>query len=358
MTENIREKYLKVVDMKGCGWIPCRVGLFPSTWYKYKEKLEALVLNHKKLFPNFMKGSIKYNDPSSLFGIRRAGNSFLDDWGCLWRFNIDGLQGQVVKHPLEDWSNFKNYSPPDPDKGIVPEGEPAIPWETIETHVENARRRGDVVVVGFPHGFFFMRLHYLRGFTNLMKDFVLEPPELEKLIEVVTNYNLELIDRVIKLKPDVVSFGDDLGLQDRMPISEKKFRKFIFPSYRRIFQRVRSSGARVYLHSDGHIMEVVDDLIEAGVSVINLQDRVNGVENIEKKIKGRVCIDLDVDRQYVVPFGTPEMIREHIKNVVVSLGSKEGGLMLYSEIHADVPLENINAVCDAMEEYMNYFNNC
>jgi len=358
MTENIREKYLKVVDMKGCGWIPCRVGLFPSTWYKYKEKLEALVLNHKKLFPNFMKGSIKYNDPSSLFGIRRAGNYFLDDWGCLWRFNIDGLQGQVVKHPLEDWSNFKNYSPPDPDKGIVPEGEPTIPWETIETHVENARRRGDVVVVSFPHGFFFMRLHYLRGFTNLMKDFVLEPPELYELIEKLTNYNLELIDRVIKLKPDIVSFGDDLGLQDRMPISEKKFRKFIFPSYRRIFQRVRSSGARVYLHSDGHIMEVVDDLIEAGVSVINLQDRVNGVENIEKKIKGRVCIDLDVDRQYVVPFGTPEMIREHIKNVVVSLGSKEGGLMLYSEIHADVPLENINAVCDAMEEYMNYFNNC
>jgi len=358
MTENIREKYLKVVDMKGCGWIPCRVGFFHSTWYKYKEKLEALVLNHKKLFPNFMKGSIKYNDPSSLFGIWRAGNSFLDDWGCLWRFNIDGLQGQVVKHPLEDWSNFKNFSPPDPDKGIAPEARPTIPWETIEAEVENARRRGDVVWVGISHGFFFMRLHYLRGFANLMKDFVLEPPELEKLIEVVTNYNLELIDRVIKLKPDIVSFGDDLGLQDRMPISEKTFRKFIFSSYRKMFQKVRSSGARVYLHSDGHIMEVVDDLIEAGVSVINLQDRVNGVENIKKKIKGRVCIDLDIDRQYIVPFGTPEMIREHIKNVVVSLGSKEGGLMLYSEIHADVPLENIDAVCNAMEEYMNYFNNC
>ncbi|MGC8578130.1 MAG: hypothetical protein ACP5M7_09105, partial [Thermoproteota archaeon] len=175
MTKSIREKYLKVVDMKGCGWIPCRVGLFPSTWYKYKEKLEAIVLSHKKLFPNFTRGSIKFNDPSSLFGIRRTGNSFLDDWGCLWHFNIDGLQGQVVKHPLEDWSNFKNYSPPDPDKGIVPEGEPTIPWEAIEAHVENARKRGDVVVVGMPHGFFFMRLHYLRGFTNLMKDFVLEP---------------------------------------------------------------------------------------------------------------------------------------------------------------------------------------
>ncbi|MEM3415671.1 MAG: uroporphyrinogen decarboxylase family protein, partial [Thermoproteota archaeon] len=296
MAESNRERYLKVVDMKGCGWVPCRVGLFPSTWYKYKEKLEAIVINHNKLFPNFSKGSIKYSDPSSLFGIRRAGNSFVDEWGCVWQFNIDGLQGQVIKHPLEDWNNLKNYSPPDPDKGIAPEGEPTISWEVIESSVENARRRGDVVTVGMPHGFFFMRLHYLRGFTNLMKDFVLEPTGLEKLIEIVTNYNLALVERIAKLNVDIVTFGDDLGLQDRMPISEKTFRKFIFPSYKKIFQKVRSSGARVYLHSDGHIMEVVDDLIEAGVSVINLQDRVNGIENIEKKIKGRVCIDLDIDR--------------------------------------------------------------
>jgi uroporphyrinogen-III decarboxylase len=140
-----------------------------------------------------------------------------------------------------------------------------------------------------------------------------------------------------------------------MPISEKKFRKFIFPSYRRIFQRVRSSGARVYLHSDGHIMEVVDDLIEAGVSVINLQDRVNGVENIEKKIKGRVCIDLDVDRQRLLPFGTREEIEQKIREYIVRLGSKRGGLMLTAGIYPDVPLENVDALCNAIEKYMNYY---
>jgi uroporphyrinogen-III decarboxylase len=342
---------LKVIDMNGCGFVPSNVVVLQATWHKYREKLEDILVKYKKIFPNFRKGTINFDD----FGIQREGTTTIDDWGCVWKFNVSGLDGQVIKHPLEDWNNLKNLKIPDPEKGIAGAyGEPTS-WEKIEASVKLAKERNELSVVGFPHGFFFMRLHYLRGFTNLMKDFVLEPPELYELIEKLTNYNLELIDRVIKLKPDVVSFGDDLGLQDRMPISEKKFRKFIFPSYRRIFQRVRSSGARVYLHSDGHIMEVVDDLIEAGVSVINLQDRVNGVENIEKKIKGRVCVDLDVDRQRLLPFGTREEIEQKIREYIVRLGSKRGGLMLTAGIYPDAPLENVDALCNAIEKYMNYY---
>jgi uroporphyrinogen-III decarboxylase len=342
---------LKVIDMNGCGFVPSNVVVLQATWHKYREKLEDILVKYKKIFPNFRKGTINFDD----FGIQREGTTTIDDWGCVWKFNVSGLDGQVIKHPLEDWNNLKNLKIPDPEKGIAGAyGEPTS-WEKIEASVKLAKERNELSVVGFPHGFFFMRLHYLRGFTNLMKDFVLEPPELYELIEKLTNYNLELIDRVIKLKPDVVSFGDDLGLQDRMPISEKKFRKFIFPSYRKMFQRVRSSGARVYLHSDGHIMEVVDDLIEAGVSVINLQDRVNGVENIEKKIKGRVCVDLDVDRQRLLPFGTMEEIEQKIREYIVRLGSKRGGLMLTAGIYPDAPLENVDALCNAIEKHMNYY---
>lgn len=148
----------------------------------------------------------------------------------------------------------------------------------------------------------------------------------------------------------MVSFGNGLGLQDRMPISDKTFRKFIYPSYRKIFQRVRNSGIRVYLHTDGHIMEVADALIEVGASVLNIQDRVNGIENIRQRIKGKVCVDLDIDRQFIVPFGNPEAI-SHIREAVVKLGSEEGGLMTYSETHAYVPFENMDAVCTAFEDF-------
>jgi uroporphyrinogen decarboxylase len=349
---SLRDRKLRVMDIRGCGWIPCRVGIFPTTWNKYRESLEEVVMRHPRLFPGFTRGSVNFGD----FGDRVGGRELMDDFGCLWRFNISGLQGQVVKHPLEDWGNLQNYKFPDPERGIVYEGTGTVPWQAVEEGVERARGVDDIVVGNMPHGFFFQRLYYLRGFRNLMVDLVREPPQLERLIEMLTDYNLALVRRLIKLKVDVIYFGDDLGLQDRMPIGERIFRRFVFPAYRRIFQEVRRSGIRVYLHTDGHVMEVAEDLIEAGVSVLNIQDRVNGVENIRRGLKGRVCIDLDIDRQYVVPFGTPDMIREHIRRAVFELGSRDGGLMMYSEIHSDVPLENIDAVCTAMEDFMDYYN--
>jgi uroporphyrinogen-III decarboxylase len=96
----------------------------------------------------------------------------------------------------------------------------------------------------------------------------------------------------------------------------------------------------------------LDQLIEAGADVLNIQDRVNGLDNIASMCKGRVCIDLDIDRQYLVPFGRADDIRGYIKRVVELLAMKKGGLMLEAEIHPPTPLENIEAVAKAMEEFM------
>lgn len=45
------------------------------------------------------------------------------------------------------------------------------------------------------------------------------------------------------------------------------------------------------MHSDGDIRTVVDDLIDGGVEVINLQDLINGIDWIADKFAGRTCID-------------------------------------------------------------------
>lgn len=55
-----------------------------------------------------------------------------------------------------------------------------------------------------------------------------KPPELWELIGMIQRYYIEIVKRILKLGIDVVTFGDNLGLQNRMPISSAKFRKFIF----------------------------------------------------------------------------------------------------------------------------------
>lgn len=69
----------------------------------------------------------------------------------------------------------------------------------------------------------------------------------------------------------------------------------------------------------------------------------------------RVCIDLDVDRQSISRFGTPEQIDDHVRHAVEKLGSREGGLMLTHDLYPGVPLENIRALMDAMEKYSRHF---
>ena len=319
-----------------------------ATWRKYRERLEELILKYKKLFPDFRRGTIDYDD----LGVRHKGNIFIDEWGCVWKFEADGLQGQVVKHPLENWNLLNKLKIPDPEEGLPVEGGPMVPWSLVEKRVKETKARGGLVVVGLPHGFFFQRLYYLRGFINLMKDFIRGDERLWRLIDILTEYNLELVKKVLRLGVDVVAFGDDLGMQNRMPISPRLFRRHVFPAYKRIFSTVRDAGVHVRLHTDGHVIEVVDQLIEAGVSILNIQDRVNGLDNIERYCKGRVCIDLDIDRQHLLPFGTRGEIKRYLKDVIYRLGSRRGGLMLSTDIYPDVPLENIDSLCRTLEEYM------
>ena len=350
-TLSYRENYLRSVEFEYPEYIPCRVLITWPIWNTYREKLERIAIKHPLLFPNFEPRAIQYSDK---IGVLRVNRLIKDPFGCIWRFNIEGYQGQVVKHPLENWGDFKSYKFPNPEEGLPSEGSDKLtPWNTVFENLEKLKAENKLVQASLMHGFFFQRLYYLRGFTNLMKDFIVRPPQIYDLIEELTEYILDLVNNLLKFgKIDIIHFGDDLGTQTRMPISPSIFREFIYPSYRKIFQRIRETGTHVYFHSDGHIVEVIDQLINTGVSVLNIQDRVNGLENIKFLCKGKVCVDVDVDRQYLVPFGRPEEIKEHIRLIVEELAMRRGGLMIEAEVHPPTSLRNIKAIIEAMEQYM------
>ena len=345
-----RENYLRAAEMREPEWIPCSVSISAPLWHKYRERMEDLVLSHPLIFGEHRKGSRDFDD----FGVRRAGNTVTDEWGCVWRFLVDGLQGQVVKHPLHDWKALDSYEPPDPLllNSIPEEGVPPSvnSFDRAKEDVENDRRRGKLAVGHCGHGFLFQRLYYLRGFSNLMKDFASEPRELRELIEIVLGHNMKVIHRWLDVGVDLLGFGDDLGMQNRLPINPGKLRKYMIPVYSKMFMTARKGGVHVFLHSDGHITEVAEDLIGAGVSILNLQDLVNGVENIRRRLKQKVCIDLDIDRQKIVPFGTPRDVKRHVRRAVSALSSPEGGFMMTAGIYPPTPLENIEALCEALEE--------
>ncbi|MBI5095596.1 MAG: hypothetical protein HZB26_24575 [Candidatus Hydrogenedentes bacterium] len=338
-----RENWLRAIDFQYPEWIPCAVGLSLLTWHTHREKLEDLVLRHPALFPGFQRGSVDFDDFPPVY---RAGEDFRDNWGCLWRNVIGGLEGVVVEHPLADWSALDAYRAPDP-KLLAERGE--RDWDQIRDHILERKRRGEATSGNGER--LFDRLYFLRGFENLMTDIATDDPNLPRLIELLTEYEMKLIGMYLDLNVDVMGFHTDIGTQQGLMISPDKFRQYIKPMFKTLFSACRKAGARVALSSDGRLLDIVDDLIDCGVSVHDPQARANTLQGIEDAYKGKMCVNLDLDRQ-MFAFCTPEDVREHVREAVERLYLPEGGLMLTGQVYdAQTPLENIEALCAALEEY-------
>jgi hypothetical protein len=346
-----RDNFLRNASMTGPEWMPINVALSGAVWNALGPELEDICARHPLLFPNFERGKHEARQTNP-YGFIETDEDKTDNWGCGWHFAIEGITGQVVRHPLDDWAGFDTYTPPDPETQEL--------WQDRDWH-ETARRIRERREQGHPaqgqlgHGFLFMMLYYLRGFENLMLDYATDDPRLQKLIDMITDYHVAVARHYLDIGIDVLAGGDDLGTQTAAMISPSKFRQYITPAYKRIFGPAREAGAHVFLHTDGHMTELMDELIDAGVTICNPQDLCNGVEEIKRAVDGRICIRLDIDRQRIVPFGTPQEIRDHVEYAVKTLGSPRGGLELTVGIYPPTPPENIEALFSVFDECRTYW---
>ena len=333
--------------------IPVAAGLpfldFPALGYDVQE-LESVLLKHPVLFPGFERGNLKRNHDRvpELYPDLVANQPYIDGWGSVWTTVMTGMVGSVVTHALESWDDFTGFSAPDPQKT---DGMRPIDWEGLKYHSEQAHIHNGVFACGLPHGHTFLRAQDLRGYINLIEDMAEEEPLLDKLLDMICDFNLELINGFVALEPDFISIPEDLGMQNSPMISPDDFQKYIAPRYNRITSPVKQAGILVHEHSDGFILPLADDIIKTGGDIINLQDLVNGIDNIAREIKGRISIDLDIDRQNVTVFGSPKDVDDHIKECVSKLGSREGGLSLTYQPWPPTPVDNMDAAFTAMEKY-------
>jgi len=303
--------------------IPVSVGILPAAWMKHREVLNAIVREHPLLFGKHTDE----RDYDAVWSRTYVEGEHIDVWGCTWSNVKTGMEAIVTGHPAPTRESVRTLAIPDKDDGM-------------------------------PHGFMYLRLADIRGFEEAMMDFAEEPPELQMLLDKVLQYNLRQVRRRLDAITDtgqIVCFGDDLGMQTSLPISPEKWRKLLKPCFSSIYQPVRAAGHYVHMHTDGHILEIIPDLVDCGVNVVNPQVGANGLENLARVCKGKVCVDLDLNRQ-MFPFWKPGDIDAHVREAVEVLGSPAGGLWLKAEIGEDVPLENIEAICVALETHSHYYD--
>ena len=263
-----------------------------------------------------------------------------DVWGCRWSNLQEGIVGQVTGHPLADWDAFKSYVPPDPAEYLPQD----------EKSEETRRPEPDKYVVVFG-GNLFERMQWLRGYENLMFDLALSEPRLLDLRDMIVEHNVKAVEILSRRDIDAIEFLDDWGTQRQLMIRPELWREQFKPAYRTMFSAVRDRGLDLHFHTDGYTVDIIEDLSDVGADVLNVQLSSMDVDELSRRFRGRICFRTDLDRQYVLPRGTPDEVDQHVKLTIESLNTPEGGLIGCGEIGPDVPIENVEAMFAAFWKY-------
>lgn len=261
-----------------------------------------------------------------------------DEWGAVWE-NIGVCHlGEVKEFPLKDWADFGKLN--------IPDIRDPKRWTSLDGAREKAGAKF-LIASGIS---LYERVHFIRGLENTWADIYQSPNQLSKLIDILVDMNLYAIERYARAGADGFIFCDDWGLQNRLMISPDSWRKIWKPRYARVYKAAHDAGLLTFLHSCGYIVDILDDLIEIGLNVIQMDQQENmGLELLGERFGGRITFYSPVDIQKTMVHGSLDDIRAYCQKMVKLLGRQNGGFIpkWYGDpVGAGHKQEAIDAMCE------------
>jgi uroporphyrinogen decarboxylase len=223
----------------------------------------------------------------------------------------------------------------------------AFDFSTIERTADAIRAQDQVVSAGHL-GLGYQMHNMLRGNERALFD-VLDEEYMHAYLERLTAFTLDYLDALLtagKGKIEVVRADDDLGTMDRLMISPAMWRDYYKPCWREAFALVHRHGAKVWFHSCGYVMPLLEDLIEIGIDCWNpfapyVKD--NDHAALKERRKGRLALDGGVS-QLLLVHGTAAEVADETRRVLDTFAPDGGLLIGPSQVFTeDIPAANLIA---------------
>lgn len=275
----------------------------PRTWHTlpcvdilYPDEIAALWRD----YPSDIGGApAVYRDPPPTLGDQYEIGKYVDEWGCPFTNIQYGVIGEVKTPPVSDWGDLSRIR--------FPTG-----WRTLNADVVNRHcERSSLYTVASWTPRPFEQLQFLRGTENLYCDLMeQEAPFLRFLADMHTLY-CEVMEEWARTDVDMLVVQDDWGAQDRLLIPPRIWRALFLPMYRDYVAIAHAHGKRVYLHSDGNVLEILPDLVEIGFDALNLQVFCMGLDRLAP-FAGQTTFWGELDRQRLLNTGTPGEVADAV----------------------------------------------
>jgi len=194
----------------------------------------------------------------------------------------------------------------------------------------------------------------LVGFVPFMTGVIERPDFIRNIIEKIGESFLKLVREIPKHAViGAVVLADDSAYRSGTMLPPDFLRENIFPWYKKYARILHEAGIPVIFHSDGNLMEVIPDIIDAGIDALHpIEPEAMDILEVKRRFGDRLCIIGNISLAGVLARGTPEDVKKEARARMEALAPL-GGYCLSSSnsIPPNVPIENFLAMIEAVHQY-------
>jgi uroporphyrinogen decarboxylase len=260
------------------------------------------------------------------------------------------ISGRTVwnRPPIESLDDLQAYNITVPEKEHILQN-----WVPEMRRLQTAFAPHTMFVPGADTGF---NLHYglmkLELFCYALQE---APAHVERLLEAQGEAGARYAEAAAETRLTPIFFTyDDIAYKDRLMFSPALLRRTFVRMLKRMCDILHGAGIKVIFHSDGNLMEILDDMLDAGIDGLNPIEPLAGMDIglLKRRYGRRLILVGNVDCSQVLPLGSPDDVVEATK-ACIRAASPGGGHFIgsSSEIVPSTPLENIIAFYEAIHRY-------
>ena len=253
-----------------------------------------------------------------------------------------------MRHPMEKFTSLEQFQ-------AYPLAEVSLDNLDEMTAQAKALQAAGKAVIGHMAATVWETSWYLRSMPALMMDMIEEDEKATWLLDNVTARACQRAEAYARAGVDILAIGDDVGMQESIMMSQPMYQQWIKPRLTRVIDAARAINpdVLVHYHTCGYVEPLIDDLIEAGIDILNpVQPECMDFSEIHAKYGDRLSFNGTVGTQTTMPFGTPAEVRETVfRNLEIA--GETGGLLCCPThlLEPEVPFENIEAYVAACKEF-------
>jgi uroporphyrinogen decarboxylase len=279
-------------------------------------------------------------------GPQKFDGGHWDIWGIGWKdFDYgSGSYREVETYPLagvDSIGTIDDYPWPDPDW---------YDYEGLADQIGELNGEQAVKALGMNP---FETLCWMMGLEEVLCKCAIHPGLVKRALEHIAGFYAERLVRILQVigdRVDIVFFFDDVGTQTGPMISPATYREILKPFHRRLFSLAHefAPGAKVMMHSDGSVFGLLDELIDAGLEVLEAV-QVDCADMEPRKLKDtfgdRLSFHGAISVQQLLPKADPETVERRCRELVEILGAGGGYIAAPSHaIQMGTPVENVLAM--------------